>query len=47
MADESAPKQPTVDVSPISPVRPDNARKNSLENHLMHRPNREELVQSS
>ncbi len=35
-----------VDETPISPVRPDNARKNSLENHLMHRPNRSELVES-
>ncbi|GJN70559.1 RPEL repeat protein [Purpureocillium lilacinum] len=36
-----------VDETPISPVRPDNARKNSLENHLMHRPNRSELVEKN
>ncbi|KND91292.1 hypothetical protein TOPH_04158 [Tolypocladium ophioglossoides CBS 100239] len=35
---------PAVDETPISPIRPDHARKNSLENHLMHRPNRSELV---
>ncbi|KID75164.1 RPEL repeat protein, partial [Metarhizium brunneum ARSEF 3297] len=34
-----------VDETPISPIRPDAARKNSLENHLMHRPNRAELVE--
>ncbi|RCI11939.1 hypothetical protein L249_4606, partial [Ophiocordyceps polyrhachis-furcata BCC 54312] len=41
-----SPKQqpPPVDETPISPVRPDHARRNSLENHLMHRPNRSELV---
>ncbi|KAK2606378.1 hypothetical protein QQS21_003197 [Conoideocrella luteorostrata] len=33
-----------VDETPISPIRPDAARKNSLENHLIHRPNRTELV---
>ncbi|PFH55079.1 hypothetical protein XA68_10802 [Ophiocordyceps unilateralis] len=41
-----SPKQQLspVDETPISPVRPDHARRNSLENHLMHRPNRAELV---
>ena len=46
MADETSTPQPVVDESSISPTRPDNARKNSLENHLLHRPDREELVQS-
>ncbi|KAJ6443080.1 RPEL repeat protein [Purpureocillium lavendulum] len=36
-----------VDETPISPIRPDNVRKNSLENHLMHRPNRAELVEKN
>uniref|UniRef100_A0A1Y1KHD2 RPEL repeat protein n=1 Tax=Photinus pyralis TaxID=7054 RepID=A0A1Y1KHD2_PHOPY len=36
-----------VDETPISPIRPDAARKNSLENHLMHRPNRAELVEKN
>lgn len=34
-----------VDETPISPVRPDRNRKNSLEQHLLHRPNRAELVE--
>lgn len=47
MAEPTAQKQPPpVDETPISPIRPDHARKNSLENHLMHRPNRAELVDS-
>ncbi|KAK7413587.1 hypothetical protein QQZ08_009871 [Neonectria magnoliae] len=33
-----------VDETPISPIRPDRERKNSLENHLAHRPERAELV---
>ncbi|KAG5951330.1 hypothetical protein E4U53_003326 [Claviceps sorghi] len=37
-------QQPRVDESPISPIRPDSDRKNSLENHLIHRPDRTELV---
>lgn len=41
----STEQQPqVVDETSISPIRPDTARKNSLENHLMHRPNRTELV---
>ncbi|KEY64245.1 hypothetical protein S7711_09038 [Stachybotrys chartarum IBT 7711] len=36
-----------VDETPISPVRPDNARKNSLENHIAHRPDRHELVEKN
>jgi hypothetical protein len=47
MADESKTQQPAVDETPISPIRPDNARRNSLENHLLHRPNREELIQKN
>ncbi|OAQ73421.1 RPEL repeat protein [Pochonia chlamydosporia 170] len=43
-SEEQKPQQ--VDETPISPIRPDAARKNSLENHLMHRPNRTELVES-
>ena len=37
-----AEEQPTVDRTPISPSRTE--RKNSLEQHLMHRPERSELV---
>lgn len=43
---EQQQQQPIVDETPISPVRPDNARKNSLEKHLMQRPERTELVES-
>ncbi|KAK3305465.1 uncharacterized protein B0T15DRAFT_197808 [Chaetomium strumarium] len=35
----------TIDETPISPSRPDPARKNSLEYHLSHRPERQELVE--
>jgi hypothetical protein len=43
--DNAANQAPAVDSSPISPSRPDlPARKNSLENHLLHRPERQELV---
>ncbi|KYK55378.1 RPEL repeat protein [Drechmeria coniospora] len=34
----------TIDESPISPIRLDRCRTNSLENHLEHRPNRADLV---
>ncbi len=44
MADQNA--QIPVDETPISPSRPNAARKNSLEQHLMHRPERQELVES-
>jgi hypothetical protein len=37
----------TIDETPISPSRPDSARKNSLEYHLSHRPERQELVESA
>ncbi|KAK0713871.1 hypothetical protein B0T26DRAFT_718769 [Lasiosphaeria miniovina] len=36
-----------IDETPISPNQPDPARKNSLENHLMHRPDRQELVEKN
>ncbi|ERS99593.1 RPEL repeat protein [Sporothrix schenckii 1099-18] len=37
-----------VDQTPISPVRPTNpVRRDSLEQHLQNRPNREELVQKN
>lgn len=35
-----------IDETPISPSRPNAERKNSLVQHLMHRPERAELVQS-
>ena len=35
-----------VDETPISPSRPNPGRKNSLEYHLGHRPDRQELVDS-
>ena len=44
MADQNA--QIPVDETPISPSRPNAGRKNSLEQHLMHRPERQELVES-
>ncbi|KIH94673.1 rpel repeat protein [Sporothrix brasiliensis 5110] len=45
MAEQSS--SAAVDQTPISPVRPTNAvRRDSLEQHLQNRPNREELVQS-
>jgi len=46
MADEKT-SQPAVDETPISPSRPNQGRKNSLENHLMHRPERQELVEKN
>jgi hypothetical protein len=46
MADkEDIPK--TVDDTPISPSRPNPGRKNSLEYHLSHRPERHELVEKN
>ncbi|KAF4974725.1 hypothetical protein FZEAL_8395 [Fusarium zealandicum] len=41
MADTTEQQQPQVDDAPISPVQ----RKNSLENHLQHRPERSELIE--
>ncbi|CRK32959.1 hypothetical protein BN1723_016485, partial [Verticillium longisporum] len=44
MAEQTKP----VDDTPISPARPGASdRKNSLENHLLHRPAREELVEKN
>jgi hypothetical protein len=43
MADQESAAN-TVDETPISPSRPNPARKNSLERHLAHRPGRQELV---
>lgn len=46
MADEQKQQpQAPVDETPISPVRPDNARRNSLEKHLQQRPERAELIE--
>lgn len=51
MADDNKTSQSPIDDgpiddTPISPSRPNPERKNSLVQHLMHRPEREELVQS-
>lgn len=45
--DTTEKKAPIVDDTPISGVRPNNERKNSLENYLQHRPERAELVEST
>jgi hypothetical protein len=46
MEPPKSPKQePVVDETPISPTRQNPGRKNSLEVHLKHRPDRSELVQ--
>lgn len=46
MAESTKQQQPlVVDETPIA--RPDNARKNSLNNHLMHRPERNDLIEST
>lgn len=45
MADKTE-NQATVDETPISPSLPDAANKNSLEKHLMQRPDRKELIDS-
>ncbi|KAG6006342.1 hypothetical protein E4U21_007145 [Claviceps maximensis] len=44
MSSSNEQQPQVVDETPISPIRPDTDRKNSLENHLIHRPNRTELV---
>ncbi|KAK4142838.1 uncharacterized protein C8A04DRAFT_37887 [Dichotomopilus funicola] len=43
MADKGESNK-VVDETPISPSRPNTERKNSLEFHLSHRPDRQELV---
>jgi len=47
MADSEASRPPTVDDAPIAPVRENVARRNSLEQHLMHRPERSELIEKN
>ena len=48
MADDSNTPKQAVDDTPISPTRPGGTeRKNSFENHLIHRPPREELVEKN
>ncbi|KAI1849084.1 hypothetical protein JX265_013099 [Neoarthrinium moseri] len=44
MADNNTP---SVDETPISPSRDGQGRKNSLEQHLSHRPDRHELVEKN
>ncbi|KAI1500174.1 hypothetical protein F5X99DRAFT_387234 [Biscogniauxia marginata] len=43
MADNSTP-EPVIDETPISPIRSNTGRRNSLEQHLKQRPERSELV---
>ncbi|KAK7914221.1 RPEL repeat protein [Apiospora marii] len=47
MASEEVPQTDSIDRTPISPSRPDARRKNSLEEHLRHRPERSELVEKN
>lgn len=47
MAEPTRTDSPAVDSTPISPVRPDAARRNSLAKHLEHRPDRAELVEKN
>jgi hypothetical protein len=44
---DAAQNEPVVDKSSISPTGPNTARKNSLENHLIHRPDRAELIEKN
>lgn len=44
--EENAAQTPAVDETPISVTGPNPARKNSLVNHLLHRPDRHELIES-
>ena len=37
---------PIVDETSISPIRPNHERKNFLNNHLLHRPERAQLIES-
>lgn len=46
MADTTEQQPQLVDETPISPIRPNQERRNSLEDHLKHRPDRAELVES-
>ncbi|KAI1209796.1 uncharacterized protein F4807DRAFT_467612 [Annulohypoxylon truncatum] len=45
MADDNS--KSAVDETPISPIRPNNERRNSLEQHLKQRPDRSELVEKN
>ncbi|KAJ4327945.1 hypothetical protein N0V84_001620 [Fusarium piperis] len=47
MADTTEQQPQLVDETPISPIRPNQARRNSLEDHLKHRPDRAELVEKN
>lgn len=44
--EDNAAQTPAVDETPISVTGPNPARKNSLVNHLLHRPDRHELIES-
>ncbi|KAI8690515.1 Hypothetical protein NCS54_00042600 [Fusarium falciforme] len=47
MADTTEQQPQLVDETPISPIRPNQERRNSLEDHLKHRPDRAELVEKN
>ncbi|KAL2684879.1 hypothetical protein Neosp_005970 [[Neocosmospora] mangrovei] len=47
MADTTEQQPQLIDETPISPIRPNQARRNSLEDHLKHRPERAELVEKN
>lgn len=48
MADNVETQDPrSVDETPISPILPNHVRKDSLEHHLTHRPERAELVEKN
>lgn len=44
--EDNAAQTPAVDETPITVTGPNPARKNSLVNHLLHRPDRHELIES-
>lgn len=43
MADQQGSRDDVIDETPISPVREGRVRQNSLEKHLQHRPDPQEL----
>merc|ERR1712000_703574 len=47
MADTTEQQPKLIDETPISPIRPNQARRNSLEDHLKHRPERAELIEKN
>ncbi|KAJ4222044.1 hypothetical protein NW759_006472 [Fusarium solani] len=47
MADTTEQQPQLVDETPISPIRPNQERRNSLEDHLKHRPDRAELIEKN